>query len=133
MTDNLEEKIDKFKEDIIPIFEFIPNNFLRIRRNKIGGLGSNKYQTLIFIDNDDTNTSIKLGYYYDAKWHFENPYEASLFWQLIKRYHRGKKLLNIIYKMKNFDGLNDSSIGFKLRWQNRKRKLRRFFNKFKNK
>jgi hypothetical protein len=130
MTDKIEEKIDKYKEDILPIFEFIPNNYLRITRNKVGG-SRDKYRVDIYIDDDTLNTTIKLGHYLDAKWCFDNPNESSLFWRLIKHNHRGRLFLNMVYKMKKFETLNDSSIGFKLRWENRKRKFRRFINKLK--
>lgn len=131
MTDNLDEKIDKYREDIIPIFDFIADNYLRLKRVKTGKGG--KYQTLIFIDDDSLNTSINLGFYYDGKWFFENPNNASLFWRLIRKNHRSRIYLNTICRMKQYDNLTDSMIVRQLKMNDLKRKFRRFVNKFKNK
>jgi hypothetical protein len=123
---HIEDQINQLKEDIIPIFDYLPDNYLKIKRIKHSGL----YRTEISIDDDTQKTNFKLGYLTSGKWVFEDSTKSSLFWSLIKKKKRSKHLISIINKMKSVDGVGDTRLISKLKWKERKRKIRKFIRKY---
>ena len=108
---SLDEKIEKYRQDIIPIPEYLNSSYLRFVNQRVSG----SHQTLIFIDDDNSGSSIKIGKYINSKWYFDTPLYSNLFWSLIKKKGRSKRFIKIIKSMTEAQGMNDQKIGLKIK------------------
>jgi hypothetical protein len=80
MTDEMEKLIDIYYEDSIELpdgrllnFKRIPNHNCTYRR-----------AVRVSLEDLETETTIELGTYFDARWEFTSPMNERIFWQYVK-------------------------------------------------
>lgn len=127
--DNLIDKVSRYREDIIPVFEFMPDNYLRFNRVKY----LNSYKTDFYIDNDISGEATYLGFYYHGKWSFNGNYLSNIFWSLIKNKKRYKQVNDIMKRIGSFSYVPDNKIVRNLYWRNKRHSIKRWFNKIQQK
>lgn len=82
MTDNMEKLIDSYYEDSIELSDHKLLCFKRITDYKC----TDRKAVKISVEDLETETTIDLATYFDAKWIFSSPMSESIFWQYAKEH-----------------------------------------------
>jgi hypothetical protein len=80
MTEAMEKRIDSYYEDSI---ELADRKFLRFKRI-VEYRCTNRRAVKIAIEDLETETTVDLATYFDAKWTFSSPMSESIFWRTVK-------------------------------------------------
>lgn len=80
MTEEMEKMIDLYYEDSIELPENRLLNFKRISNHKC----TDRQAVKVSIEDLETETTIDLGLYFDAKWTFSSPMNERMFWKNAK-------------------------------------------------
>ena len=80
MTEEMEKMIDLYYEDSINLPENRVLCFKRISNHK----RTERQAVKVSVEDNETDTTIELGLYFDAKWIFSSPMNERIFWQHVK-------------------------------------------------
>lgn len=81
MTDEMEKLIDIYYEDSIELPDGKLLNFKRITNHNC----TYRRAVRVALDDLETDTTIELGTYFDARWEFTSPMNERIFWQHVKQ------------------------------------------------
>lgn len=91
MTDEMERLIDSYYEDSIELSDHKILLFKRIQNYKC----TDRLAVKVSIEDLETETTIELGIYFDAKWIFNLPMSERIFWYNAKIYwNKVKEVFN---------------------------------------
>ena len=80
MTEEMEKMIDLYYEDSINLPENRVLCFKRISNHK----RTERQAVKVSVEDNETDTTIELGLYFDAIWIFSSPMNERIFWQHVK-------------------------------------------------